>query len=56
MRRDTALAQPPGSPRHLSAHDELHLCSLIIFAGVSSGQNDVPNPCLYLGVIMMTPT
>lgn len=32
------------------------LCSLIISAGVSSGQNKAPNPCLYLCVIMTTPT
>lgn len=57
MRHDILLAQLPGKPRHPSRPlGAALLCSLIISAGVSSGQNNAPNPCLYLRVIMTTPT
>lgn len=57
MRRDILLAQRPGRPRHPSrASCAPPLCSLVISARVSSGQNHTPNPCLYPGIIMATPT
>lgn len=56
MRPDVSQAAPPGSHCTPATQDQPHPCTLIIEAAISSGQDNVYNPCPNLSVIMTTLT